>query len=272
MYFPYDRMSLITFNATATTALTLGAGDNLAAAAGAINAMRVANDPASPVPCNFAVTLDARGCTNTNTGEGLRIGGGQFGAFTREEAVWIVILLSDGGANAGRETLAPFDWICPAPGGPNSPTWVSPFCRDNVFEVLTGAFGYDAEDDAQFWGAWVGCPDANSPQPAACAPYFPGGQGAVIFTIGLGDLVVDSHACDPVAYPPGYPTGCEVDVGEELLRYIAGAGDDGDPGTDPCSAILTGVSCGNYYFSPTGAGLNAVFEAIASRIFTRLTH
>jgi hypothetical protein len=33
-----------------------------------------------------------------------------------------------------------------------------------------------------------------------------------------------------------------------------------------------GTDCGNYYYSPTGSGLMRVFEAIASRIFTRLTH
>jgi hypothetical protein len=66
------------------------------------------------------------------------------------------------------------------------------------------------------------------------------------------------------------------------LRYVAGAGDDGNPATpsglDPCwDSILgqpkaVGTSCGNYYFSPTGGGLMQVFEAIASRIFTRITH
>jgi hypothetical protein len=30
--------------------------------------------------------------------------------------------------------------------------------------------------------------------------------------------------------------------------------------------------CGNYYFDATGNQLDRVFEEIASRIFTRLTH
>jgi hypothetical protein len=115
---------------------------------------------------------------------------------------------------------------------------------------------------------FVGCPDANSPQPAACgAP----GQAAVIFTIGLGGEVTDTR-CDPI-YDPDLHCG---NVAEELLRYIAGAGDDGNPGTppaqDPCSSAGDGSDCGNYYFAPSGAGLLRVFEAIASRIFTRLTH
>jgi hypothetical protein len=56
------------------------------------------------------------------------------------------------------------------------------------------------------------------------------------------------------------------------MRYVAAVGDDNNPGTNPCSSTPTGQSCGNYYFSPTGSGLMEVFEAIASRIFTRITH
>jgi hypothetical protein len=139
---------------------------------------------------------------------------------------------------------------------------------------------YDADDAARDAADWVGCPDSNSPQPAACAAVAPGGQGAVIFTIGLGNLTVNSETCDPWYAANGIT--CEPDLGERLLRYVAGAGDDGNPATpsglDPCwDSILgqpkaVGTSCGNYYFSPTGGGLMQVFEAIASRIFTRITH
>jgi hypothetical protein len=269
MYFPYDRLALVTYSDIAGVDLDLATGDNAASVAAALTAMEVDDDPGNP-PCNFAATLDPRGCTSTNTGEGMRIGGSQFGAFLREEAVWIVILLTDGQANAARDSVP--NWICP--GAPGAPTWISPFCRDEVFEIDQGNYGYDAEDDAQYWAGWVGCPNASViPQPADCVsppmggPAYGGGQGAVIFTIGLGDLVTNSTTCDPF-----YGGGCEPDAGEELMRWIAAVGDDGDPSTDPCAATGVGVSCGNYYFSPTGAGLQAVFEAIASRIFTRLTH
>jgi hypothetical protein len=110
---------------------------------------------------------------------------------------------------------------------------------------------------------FVGCPDALTlPQPAACAEP---GQGAVIFTIGLGDAVTE------------YARGGDPDAGEQLLRYIANAGDNGDPApaNDPCNgppAYPVGTSCGNYYFAPEGSDLQKVFEAIASRIFTRINH
>jgi hypothetical protein len=123
---------------------------------------------------------------------------------------------------------------------------------------------YDADDYARDMADFLGCPDPTEPQPPSCASTAPGGQNVVVFSIGLGDLVINNPVGDP-------------DAGEQLLRYAAAAGDDGIPATDPCDppgppVVPSGDDCGNYYFSPTGAGLIQVFEAIASRIFTRITH
>jgi hypothetical protein len=89
----------------------------------------------------------------------------------------------------------------------------------------------------------------------------------VIFTIGLGTAVTD------------YVKGGQPDAGEQLLRYIANVGNDGNPdpapSSDPCAGpppYAIGTSCGNYYYAPEGADLQKVFEAIASRIFTRINH
>ena len=118
----------------------------------------------------------------------------------------------------------------------------------------------------------MGCLDANTPpayQHGSCAALAPTyGQGAVIFTIGLGKRVVNNTNCNATVWG----ALCEPDVAEHMLRYIAAVGDDGDPTTDPCAAAVVGDDCGNYYYSPTGAGLLEVFEAVASRIFTRITH
>jgi hypothetical protein len=94
-----------------------------------------------------------------------------------------------------------------------------------------------------------------------------GGQGALIYAIGLGRLVVD------------FTAGGDADAGDRTLRYIAAVGDDGDASTDPCSTVPVpslssgndSYNCGNYFFSEFGTGLTAVFESIASRLFTRLT-
>ena len=288
MFFPYDRMAVVSFSHLSATEITLTDGNNFAAVEAAIKALDVAL-PAPNPPCDISGG-DPRGCPTTNTAAGLTRGGNLLGdnngdgpgADFRADSVWIVILLSDGAANAalvnGGNPLIRDDWICPPPGGPiGSPTWVPPLCRDAEFEVGAGEFGFDAEDAAVDAGLFVGCPDSTSPQPSGCGAAAPGGQGAIIFTIGYGDLVIDSPACNAAAYPPGYPTGCEPNQGEELLRYIADIGDDNDPSTRACAGKPTSSSgnpenCGNYFFAADSSQLEKVFEAIASRIFTRITH
>lgn len=266
---PYDRMAIVTYDLNAVvrmnlnhqSAFGLSNADYLTALQTQIMSLDVykfpgcAGYPPSPA-----------GCTSTNIAGGLLQAGNQFGAFKREEAVWIVILLSDGGANAAQDSLA--QWICP--GSPGAGNWVEPFCKDPYAGTrhAPGDADYDPDDAARDAADFVGCLDSTSPtHPGSCAALAPSyGQGAVIFSIGLGELVTNNISCDP------FWGSCEPDVGEKLLRYVAAVGDDGDPTTDPCATAGVGADCGNYYFSPTGAGLLEVFEAIASRIFTRITH
>jgi hypothetical protein len=281
-------MAVVTFSRVGELKLSLAAGSSIGAVAPVLQAMEVSRDPfiTHDPPCEPSGG-DPRGCPNTNPADGLMVGGNLFGdpnadgvqmpGEVRQEAVWILILLSDGAANALYDTsVAPLTdraaWICPNPGfNPGQPNWIRPLCTD--IDPSNGAgrhnFGntwYDPDDGARDMADFVGCPDANTlPQPTDCpAP----GQAAVIFTIGLGPEVTATN-CDPFY---GGPT-CG-NLGESLLRYVAGVGDDGDPTSpgDPCVAAPVGVDCGNYYYSPTGSGLMRVFEAIASRIFTRLTH
>jgi Flp pilus assembly protein TadG len=264
LYYPYDRMALVTFAANAIVQKHLPDCSDVICTVSALNSMAVSSDPCG------SFSGDPTGCTNTNTSDALKFAGNEFGLFKREEAVWIVILLSDGAANAAKDTSN--IWICP--GSPGAIDWVQPFCRDartGHRHISTDSM-YDPDDAARDNADWVGCPDSNSLQPAACAHVAPGGQGAVIFTIGLGSLMTNNTVCQSPWPPIGSPGGCEPDRGEKLLRYVAAVGDDGNPATDPCSSVAIGTSCGNYYYSPTGAGLLKVFEAIASRIFTRITH
>jgi hypothetical protein len=267
MYFPYDRMAIISFDRSAVAQLDLSADTtSISSSIGSLTVFKLGGCPG----WTFVNGYNPSFCTSTNIADGLMVGGAQFGSFLREEAVLIVILLSDGSANAGTDSFGMP--ICP--GSTSLPTWVQPFCKDGKFEVGSyptdpaghGDYGYDAEDAAVDQGAFVGCPEGNSFDPATTDCIAPG-QGAVVFTIGLGEKLINDDKCDPA-----HLGGCEEDQGEKLLRYIAAIGDDGDPGTDPCSGVSKGLSCGNYYFSPTGAGLLQVFEAIASRIFTRIIH
>jgi hypothetical protein len=267
---PYDRMAIVNFDRNAGVPVNLGSAT--AIDKGLLGAAIMSLQVYKFTGCPGETVTGPQGCTSTNVADGLKAAGNQFGApNTREEAVWIVILLTDGGANAATDEVGA--WICP--GSLGAANWVQPFCRDpfaGTRHVLTDIFEYDPDDAARDRGDWVGCLDVNAAtHPDTCADLAPGyGQGAVIFTIGLGNLVTENTACDDI-----YGGSCEPDLGEKLLRYIAAVGDDGNPLTDPCTvapAAGVGESCGNYYYAPLGSDLLEVFEAIASRIFTRITH
>jgi hypothetical protein len=275
MTFPFDRMSIITFARQASLLVSLQAGTSRGAVQGVLEAMAVAPDPIrgeTDGPCgSLGDPADPRGCTSTNSADGLRGPAAEFGSYGRQEAVWVVIFLSDGGANAAVWTdenpILPESWICPGTAG--LPTWIQPSCRDPYASTRHSSAAvdeYDADDAARDWADFLGCLyEVPSGDHVAGCPAG-GGQGAVVFTIGLGRLMVEAPSCDPY-----YAGSCDPDLGEHLLRYIAAVGDDGDPYTDPCSSASAGSSCGNYYFASGGADLDEIFDAIASRIFTRIT-
>lgn len=249
-------------------------------------------DPANPY-------RDFSTCTTTNIGGGMKIGAGMFGTDPHVESVWVEILLTDGAANATCfepsagvvNCTNPPDLMnlpipycsnadrdpvpAPAPAfNPDGPWWVSntqPFCRDSY--VITrhspmGSTEYDADDYARDSADFAGCPSIGNDAvlPTVCngqdgndANNFYG-QGAEIFTIGLGNAVISPDE-NGVAY------------GDSLLRYMANA-TSSLPGA--CSSVsipspLASYHCGNYYFSENGTDLLTIFDDIASKIFTRIT-
>lgn len=214
-----------------------------------------ANDPAPDGDWSYYTT--------TNIGGGLGLAGNMFALPpVHEDALWVVILLTDGMANAtdNKEgdvipSSHPFGF-CPE-------NLDSPLCVDH--DVTTrhhsGDGLYDAEDYARDMADFVGCQPTN-PAPACNGTK---GQGAIIFTIGLGNEVLKSDF--EINNKP---------YGATLLRYIARVGyaGDPDPAKDPCKDYSNDYTawCGNYYYSPTGPQLTRIFEDIASRIYTRLVH
>jgi len=207
----------------------------------------------------------------TNIGGGLYLAGQMFAMEPiREEALWVVVILTDGMANTtfmeSGDNIQDFTTypvgFCPTESNPTFP-----LCQDK--DVSTRHSGtsalYDADDYARDMADYVGCYPIN---PASdCGEI--NGQGAVIFAIGLGNGVLDNGCvygtCEAASRP----------YGASLLRYIANVGYDGDPdpNQDPCRNVSDYTAwCGNYYYSPTGSDLDRVFEDIAARIFTRLTH
>jgi Flp pilus assembly protein TadG len=241
LYFPYDRVAIITFNKHATVHLSFtdadtyigdpsGYEDAIVATIEDLNVFEAEGICPTGNPCRlynassqfqlfdcpqFHVDGDPSQCTSTNIGGGLLNAGNEFAMPPiRQEALWVVILLTDGAANGG---------ACP------STAWASqPFCRD-ASAATRHAIGnpdYDADDYAHDMADFVGRD-----------------QSALIFSIGLGSQVQSASSGDP-------------DAGEQLLEYAA----------------QDGVGNGLYYFAPSGAELRDVFQAIADNIATRLTH
>jgi hypothetical protein len=227
------------------------------------------------ISCGYPSPPELSYKNTTNIGGGLLRAGNMFGTDTREDSLWVVILLTDGMANTTDRSAEDdiYDITtypvghCPSDWNGSGYDW--PLCQDeNVFTRHDDddVANYDADDYARDMADFVGCYPAN--QAAACGDQQ--GQGAVIFTIGLGDGVTDYN--DGTTYEVnGLPYGVS------LLRYIADVGDDGDSESVPdfCDGLWEDQTdwetwCGNYYFSPEGSDLVAVFQDIASRVFTRL--
>ncbi len=209
---------------------------------------------------------DPSTCTTTDIGGGLFWAGKLLSTSGREDALWVVVLLTDGAANATLPKPYPDNDLTddntlrstlPLGYCPTDTFDLPPFCRDVDPDSrhVQGDSEYDADDYARDMADYVAC----SNHPAAGCHL--AGQSAAIFTIGLGNQVLRTSG------NPHKPDG------GALLRYIAAVGDDGDPATDPCAGETDYTQwCGNYYFSPSGAQLDQVFADIASRLFTRLTH
>jgi hypothetical protein len=217
------------------------------------------------ISCTEGYSDDPSYLPTTNIGGGLKLAGNMFGLETREDALWVVILLTDGMANAtmadedGTDDIYDFSTY-PVGNCPND--WTFPLCQDEDISTRhdAGSGSYDADDYARDMADFVGCPSEDGQGTCAGTE----GQAAVIFTIGLGNGVLDTTK-----------EANSLPYGTALLRYIAAVGDDTDPTTDPCDEFWDDQDewqewCGNYYFSPEGDQLVTVFQDIASRVFTRL--
>jgi len=205
-------------------------------------------------------------CTSTNIGGGLLAANDEFAdpSNYRAESLWVVILLTDGAANASTDLRAPSDagylpdGFCPA-GTKND----QPYCRDNEFAGnIAGIPTYnntrhcydvpnaDMDNHSMCMGvtdpAWdfAGTSDDGSHYDADdyardMADWL-AMNNVLSFSIGLGGLVDNASVGDPKD-------------GEQLLKYVAG------------------VTGGLYFFAPSGSQLRQIFAEIADNIATRLT-
>jgi hypothetical protein len=195
---------------------------------------------------------DPTSCGSSNIGGALIRAGMEFArpGLRRDEALWVVILLAGGPANATDpdEDLAFPDGFCPLstqniPPIPGNPAASIPNCRGADVSEATRHYvndadtsddlEYDADDYARDQADFLANPET--------------GQDITLFTIGLGKFIQQASLGDPLA-------------GEKLLTYIA---QEAAPGVD-------NVSHGFYRYSPDTAGLEGIFAAIAENIFTRI--
>jgi hypothetical protein len=227
----------------------------------------------------------------TNTAAGLMLAGMEISNYAREDSVKVVVLLSDGLANAAYVSnpptfnIPPLDarvleqrdnWYCPldywkARADGHDGPWCTDGDPDQGYvnpAVAPGSGQYhgvqDPDDAARYFADWLACFPPGENTLCYSDPPNQGGLGAVIFAIGLGQGVSN------------YDKGPSAIVGGELLRYIAWVGFNGDPRYNATNTACRNqpptVSCDNYYYAEEGADLDQVFKDIASRIFTRLTH
>jgi hypothetical protein len=286
LYWPYDRLAIVTFDRVATIVEPITNTDTVATWQSIVKGLTVSppRNPDSDAACHYTTTNppDPSACVNTSIGGGLKLAGGQFGINpVRQESVWVVILLTDGAANAS-EPLANstvLNRFCPSTTWdlPSDPDQYDPWCRDankltrhtvltptvngptntvpynpaNTFDVAN----YDTDDYARDAADFVACAAKEAQAALWCKdslnyPDGKGGQGALIYSIGLGTLVIDNPKGGGVSYPGALNNEARIsptlpqagyDAGDYLLRYIANVGQDGNPdpsfGPDPCQGV-----------------------------------
>lgn len=188
-------------------------------------------------------------CTTTNIGGGLLDAGNQFsgpnGGLIRQNALWVVVLLTDGVANAGYSNN-PQTYYCP------EGTWYGeatvPFLCNDAIGATRHLYTdppthYDAEDFAYDMADFVGKPTDK------------GGQGAYLYTIGLGPQVTLRS-----------PVDCSIkDLNGKCIT------DDGTKLGEKFLEYAAEIGSGIYYPAPTPAQLDEIFQAIANNIATILT-
>lgn len=229
---------------------------------------------------------DYMSLVSTCTGCGIRQATEILGTYGRPNGVWVMVFLSDGLANMS-DTHAT---------NPNIPSNFN--------------YGYcgDQPNGNSFWGDfcidWNGKLFSNPNPPPATLPHGAPGRYCIdtssstcppgtTYTNTSKPYSVEDYAYDMadqaallVSENPNEPLGQNIIIytiglgaasnGEAILRYMANVGDEGSRGNDPCippvgTPVPPQQNCGNYYYAPSGAYLNQIFESIATRIFTKIS-
>jgi hypothetical protein len=314
LYQDYDRVAIINFNESAnrTVPMTYDLNNKPGSAVDQINNMDVyvsrPDGSTGHIPCNSSTPPEeVWQCGSSNIGAGLILAHDEFGKATpyRNDSLWVTIVLVDGAANRTSPDKN-ISWSSPIYGTCPPTEQGTPLkCRDADANTRHYAFPvastmYDADDYARDYADMLGADPDKYPKLKEA-----GAAGVLVYTIALGK----NSVCSNGAYTPptgGFPATCtgfnpvygDPDAAEQLLRYAADVGDDGDLSTGPClgpknadptkylvspwGTLVTpldftarsnrlGLQCGNYYFAPAADQLEQIFLEIAGRIFTRIS-
>jgi hypothetical protein len=221
---------------------------------------------------------------STCTGCGIRVAAANLVDSGRSNAVWVMVVLSDGMANL-TDTPQTFPQVgdvgisstypngyCGGKLG-NFPLWTNQ-CQKNVpqrYCINPFAAPIVAGANCPPGSAYIGASPVSPPyspddyardmvdRAALLKSTNPEALGSdmAIYSIGLGDSVGD--------------------IGASLLRYMALVGTNGDRSNDQCVdafgvALPAKQSCGQYYFAQSANDLGPIFDSIASRIYTKITY
>jgi hypothetical protein len=232
---------------------------------------------------------------STCSGCGIRMATEQLAAAGRTNAVWVMVFLSDGVANmtdtpttypysVSSEKGIPSNYPNGFCGGSLDPTYKVDginYWQTNCIKPVTNTKRYCLNDPANtcplsYTGHTVVALRDGTLTPPYSAPFSPP-YGPEDYAMDMTDAAAlrsssninEKLGYDIAIYSIGF--GSLAVKGEPLLRYMAAVGDDGNRLTDPCSSTPSQKSCGQYYFASTVSDLMAVFQDIASRIYTKIS-
>jgi hypothetical protein len=218
---------------------------------------------------------------STCTGCGLRVASNVFKNKGRPNAVWVMIMLSDGVVNLS-DTPQTAGWVSPAPEA-NFPNG---FCQGSIkpksgsdpvvpWDVFWKTLCIDKDNTPR---VCIDTDDATCPPDSDAADANQSQYSVLDYAMDMVDEASLTRSDNDeeilgnnIAIYSIYLDSSSVTAGEYLLRYMSDVGDDGDRETQACASKPAGKDCGQYYHAPNEDQLLPIFENIASRIYTRIT-
>ncbi len=245
-------------------------------------------------PGGIPPDFESTSILSTCSGCGIRVATETLMQSGRAGAVWVIVYLSDGVTNLSdtHNTYAEipntfiYGFCGPTPKGV-APNFWSSYCIDTNTGFSAGRYCIDSDpnecpskiDTYGFPNFIVNATSKSGPYSAEDYAFDMVDRAALTYKFDLIDIDTGSPNYNNLRREPqgeeivifSIGLGTSSAGGINLLHYLANVGDEGARGNDLCAGRAYNVSCGNYYYSPTGERLKKVFESIAGRIFTKIS-